>query len=147
MLNPEAHLTPYPLFTRQNQLLRTAPSMTTRSSGKDTKLAPASYADGETEWEEHKDGLPTARGGRRPASLRMLWTRLSPWALPALLSLVLVLFTAPLTKSTGAVKPRGANAFQNLVADAEPPRKSDNYTDVVQWDNYTVFLNDQRMFL
>lgn len=121
--------------------------MTTRPSGKGAKLAPASYATGEARWEQHKDGLPTECGERRPASLRMLWTRFSPWALPALLSLVLVVFTAPLTRTTGAVKPRGANAFQDLVADADPPRKSDNYTDAVQWDNYTLFLNDQRVFL
>ncbi|TFK90371.1 glycoside hydrolase family 35 protein [Polyporus arcularius HHB13444] len=30
---------------------------------------------------------------------------------------------------------------------ADPPRKSNNLTDVVQWDNYTLFLHDQRMFL
>lgn len=123
--------------------------MTTRSAGKSEKLDLVSYASGETRWEQHKDGpgLPTELDERRPATLRMLWQRFSPWALPALLSLVLVVFTAPLTKTTGAVKPRGANAFQDLVVDAEPPRKSDNYTDAVQWDNYTVFLNDQRMFL
>lgn len=120
--------------------------MTTRSAGKGAKLAPASYAAGETEWEQHKGGLPTECEERRPASLRMLWTRFSPWALPALLSLVLVVFTAPLTRATGAVKPRGANAFQDLVVDADPP-KSDNYTDAVQWDNYTLILNDQRVFL
>lgn len=115
--------------------------MTTRFSGKSEKLYLAS---GETEWEQHKDRLPTVREERRPARLSMLWKRFSPWALPALLSLVVIVFTAPLTKTTGAVKPRGAN---DLVVDAEPPRKSDNYTDVVQWDNYTIFLNDQRMFL
>ncbi|KAI0350174.1 hypothetical protein OH77DRAFT_1593752 [Trametes cingulata] len=30
---------------------------------------------------------------------------------------------------------------------ADPPRKSDGLTDVVQWDNYTLFLHNQRMFL
>ncbi|KAH9891918.1 glycoside hydrolase superfamily [Cubamyces lactineus] len=30
---------------------------------------------------------------------------------------------------------------------AVPPRKSNGLTDVVQWDNYTLFLHDQRMFL
>ncbi|OSC98180.1 glycoside hydrolase family 35 protein [Trametes coccinea BRFM310] len=29
----------------------------------------------------------------------------------------------------------------------DPPRKSNGLTDVVQWDNYTLFLHDQRMFL
>ncbi|KZT69507.1 glycoside hydrolase family 35 protein [Daedalea quercina L-15889] len=77
----------------------------------------------------------------------MLWQRFSPWALPALLSLVLVVLTAPLTKSSRAVKPRNANAFRSLVARADPPLQSDNYTDFVQWDNYTLFVNDQRVFL
>ena len=36
-------------------------------------------------------------------------------------------------------------AFTTLAA--EPPRKSNGLTDVVQWDNYTLFLHDQRMFL
>lgn len=30
---------------------------------------------------------------------------------------------------------------------ADPPRKSNGLTEVVQWDNYTLFLHDQRMFL
>ena len=34
-----------------------------------------------------------------------------------------------------------------LTHAADPPRKSNNLTDVVQWDNYTLFLHDQRMFL
>ncbi|KAI0326223.1 hypothetical protein GY45DRAFT_1382198 [Cubamyces sp. BRFM 1775] len=29
----------------------------------------------------------------------------------------------------------------------DPPRKSNGLTDVVQWDNYTLFLHNQRMFL
>ncbi|KAI0694018.1 glycoside hydrolase superfamily [Cerioporus squamosus] len=34
-----------------------------------------------------------------------------------------------------------------LVHAGDPPRKSNNLTEVVQWDNYTLFLHDQRMFL
>ncbi|PIL34795.1 hypothetical protein GSI_02582 [Ganoderma sinense ZZ0214-1] len=30
---------------------------------------------------------------------------------------------------------------------ADPPRQSTGYTDIVQWDNYTLFLHDQRLFL
>ncbi|KAI0693625.1 glycoside hydrolase superfamily [Cerioporus squamosus] len=30
---------------------------------------------------------------------------------------------------------------------ADPPRKSNGFTDVVTWDNYTVFLHNHRMFL
>ena len=33
-----------------------------------------------------------------------------------------------------------------LVA-ADPPRQSNGFTDVVTWDNYTVFLHDHRMFI
>ncbi|KAM5536288.1 hypothetical protein V8D89_010065 [Ganoderma adspersum] len=29
----------------------------------------------------------------------------------------------------------------------DPPRQSTGYTDVVQWDNYTLFLHNQRLFL
>ncbi|KAI0694023.1 glycoside hydrolase superfamily [Cerioporus squamosus] len=34
-----------------------------------------------------------------------------------------------------------------LCVAADPPRKSNGFTDVVTWDNYTVFLHDHRMFL
>lgn len=30
---------------------------------------------------------------------------------------------------------------------SDPPRKSNGLSEVVQWDNYTLFLHDQRMFL
>ena len=30
---------------------------------------------------------------------------------------------------------------------ADPPRKSNGLTNVVQWDNYTLFVHDQRIFL
>ncbi|KAM5536272.1 hypothetical protein V8D89_010049 [Ganoderma adspersum] len=36
---------------------------------------------------------------------------------------------------------------QSVTLAAEPPRKSNGLTDVVQWDNYTLFLHDQRMFV
>ena len=29
----------------------------------------------------------------------------------------------------------------------DPPRKSNGFTDVVQWDNYTLFIHGQRIFL
>ncbi|RPD56740.1 hypothetical protein L226DRAFT_468186 [Lentinus tigrinus ALCF2SS1-7] len=37
-------------------------------------------------------------------------------------------------------------ACLTLVA-ADPPRQSNGFTEVVTWDNYTVFLHDHRMFL
>ena len=66
--------------------------------------------------------------------LRMLWTRHRLWALPALFSLVLVLLTWPVESSK--LSPR-----------ADPPRQSTGLTEAVQWDNYTLFVNDQRIFL
>lgn len=33
------------------------------------------------------------------------------------------------------------------TATAEPPRHSNGLTDVVQWDNYTLFVHDQRIFI
>lgn len=85
-----------------------------------------------------------------PVSRRfgMLWHRYSSWALPAFISLFIVLLTWPITLRTGASSLSFDYATQEKRAIAsDPPRKSDNLTDVVQWDNYTIFLNDQRMFL
>ena len=59
----------------------------------------------------------------------MLLRQLLPWSW-ALSSLFFVLFVAP------------DSALTN-----EPPRKSNGLTDVVQWDTYTLFLHDLRMFL
>ncbi|KAI0642855.1 glycoside hydrolase superfamily [Trametes meyenii] len=41
----------------------------------------------------------------------------------------------------------GALIYLTAAHAADPPRKSNGLTDVVQWDNYTLFLHDQRMFL
>ena len=63
----------------------------------------------------------------------MLWPRYLSWvycALPLLLS-------SHVTTSWAAT----------AVAAADPPRESNGLTDVVQWDNYTLFLRDQRIFL
>ncbi|KAI0687065.1 glycoside hydrolase superfamily [Earliella scabrosa] len=62
----------------------------------------------------------------------LLWRRYPSWALPALLTFCIVLLSSPLTILTGA---------------AEPPRKTNGYTDVVTWDNYTLWVHDQRVFL
>ncbi|KAI0330518.1 hypothetical protein GY45DRAFT_749609 [Cubamyces sp. BRFM 1775] len=78
-------------------------------------------------------------------SVGMLWRRYHSWALPALLSLFLVLLTWPAT-SWSAASATGSAAVQ-LASRADPPRKDDGFTDVVQWDNYTLFLHGQRMFL
>ncbi|KAM5541245.1 hypothetical protein V8D89_005174 [Ganoderma adspersum] len=55
-----------------------------------------------------------------------------------LLFLSLVLSAIPVSLSIGS-------ATQTLLA--VPPRKSNGLTDVVQWDNYSLFVNGQRMFL
>ena len=67
------------------------------------------------------------RGGVVEVLEKMLSRLLSPW-LWALCSFFLLV-----TQST------------TLAVD--PPRKSNGLTDVVQWDNYTLFLHEQRMFL
>lgn len=36
---------------------------------------------------------------------------------------------------------------QSATLVTDPPRRSNGLTDVVQWDNYTLFLHNQRMFL
>ncbi|KAI0092324.1 glycoside hydrolase superfamily [Irpex rosettiformis] len=71
------------------------------------------------------------------------------WALSALVSLALVLVTWPATLGT-----RASDLLQgdvpNLavqVASSDPPRHSTNFSTAVQWDNYSLFLNDQRIFL
>ena len=55
------------------------------------------------------------------------------WSLFPLL-LVLLVGSAPKASAQSAIVP------------VEPPRKSNGLTDVVQWDNYTLFLHNQRMF-
>ena len=72
----------------------------------------------------------------RRAVEAMLWHRPSSWASHALLVLSLVLSAIPVSLSIGSA---------TLLAD--PPRKSNGLTDVVQWDNYSLFVNDQRIFL
>ncbi|KAI0671257.1 glycoside hydrolase superfamily [Trametes maxima] len=79
----------------------------------------------------------------RRSTASMLWRRYPSWALPALLSLCLVLLTWPATISTSATVANDVH----LAARADPPRKDDGFTDVVQWDNYTIFLHGQRLFL
>ena len=64
----------------------------------------------------------------------MLWHRFSSWACHALLASTLAL-------------PALSASLATRAADADPPRKSNGLTDVVQWDNYTLFLQDQRIFL
>ncbi|OBZ71548.1 putative beta-galactosidase A [Grifola frondosa] len=77
----------------------------------------------------------------QPRRITMLWHRYPSWTLPAILSLFLVLLTWPITL------PITASSHDIRAVAADPPRKSNNLTSVVQWDNYTLFLHDQRMFL
>ena len=66
----------------------------------------------------------------------MLLSRLSVW-IWSLWPLLLVLLIGSTPKASA----------QSATVPAEPPRKSNGLTDVVQWDNYTLFLHNQRMFL
>ncbi|KAM5541250.1 hypothetical protein V8D89_005179 [Ganoderma adspersum] len=68
----------------------------------------------------------------------MLWHRSESWTSHVLLMLSVVFSVIPVSLSIGS-------ATQTLLA--VPPRKSNGLTDVVQWDNYSLFVNDQRIFL
>ncbi len=74
-------------------------------------------------------------------SSEMLWRRNRAWAVPALVSFFLVLLTWPTTSLS--VAPQITSRAEQL----EPPRHSTGLTDAVQWDNYTLFVNQQRIFL
>ncbi len=63
----------------------------------------------------------------------LFWPRYSSWALPTLLTFCLVLLTWPLTTPSRAL--------------VDPPRRTTGYSDVVQWDNYTLWIHNQRVFL
>lgn len=78
-----------------------------------------------------------------PTAAEMPKSRIS-LSFSVILSLCLVLLSWPVALRSGATSPLNAVA-RNLLA--EPPRKSNNLTDVVQWDNYTLFVNNQRILL
>ncbi|KAI0738819.1 glycoside hydrolase superfamily [Daedaleopsis nitida] len=71
----------------------------------------------------------------------MRWRR-SSWASRALFTLGLCLLTELSTSSANE-----ENTLATRAAAADPPRESNGLTDVVQWDNFTLFLHDQRIFL
>ena len=68
----------------------------------------------------------------------MVWHRSSSWAPHALLCLAFVLSAVPVSLSIGSA---------STTPLTDPPRKSNGFTDVVQWDNYSLLVNDQRIFL
>lgn len=78
---------------------------------------------------------------------QMFWHRHRTWAFPALISLVLVLLTWPGSLQIHAQPQADSDPHKTFVFNSDPPRQSTNLSDVVQWDNYTLFLNDQRIFL
>ncbi|CAL1698277.1 unnamed protein product [Somion occarium] len=81
-------------------------------------------------------------------SVKMIWLQYRAWTLPVVLSLFLVLWSWPVTSSTVADDATLASPSESFVlAAAEPPRNSTGLTDAVQWDNYTLFINDQRVFI
>lgn len=65
-------------------------------------------------------------------------------SISALVSLCLVLLTWPITLQSRATL-SGDVVAQSALTD--PPRQSNGLTDVVQWDNYTLFVNNQRVLL
>ncbi|CDO72277.1 Glycoside Hydrolase Family 35 protein [Trametes cinnabarina] len=94
---------------------------------------------------EYKGSFDEVPSGSRRVTASMLWRRYQSWALPAILSLCLVLLTWPASVQTNASVAR--DTVNHLAARVDPPRKDDGFTEVVQWDNYTLFLHGQRLFL
>ena len=64
----------------------------------------------------------------------MHWHRLSSWVHYALLA-------------SSVALPALAGSVSTRAASADPPRESNGLTDVVQWDNYSLVLKGQRVFL
>ncbi|KAJ3543307.1 hypothetical protein NM688_g5870 [Phlebia brevispora] len=79
-----------------------------------------------------------------PNNFAMFLRKYRSWALSALISLGLVLLTWPAKLQTRAQGPVDSG---RVFARSEPPRQSTGLTDVVQWDNYTLWLQGQRVFL
>ncbi|KAI0790316.1 glycoside hydrolase superfamily [Irpex lacteus] len=69
------------------------------------------------------------------------------WVLSAVVSLALVLVTWPATFGIRATSLKENKPNLAVAASTEPPRQSTNFSTAVQWDNYSLFLNDQRIFL
>lgn len=62
-----------------------------------------------------------------------VWRRYPSWALPALVAVLIVLLSWPVSAPTRAL--------------TDPPRQSNGLSSAVQWDNYTLFINDQRVLI
>lgn len=68
------------------------------------------------------------------------------WALFALFSLLITL--APWSGALSSASAVHDSPFSRAVSPpTDPPRNSTGLTDVVQWDNYTLFVHGQRIFL
>ena len=103
------------------------PTPGSHSDGKAGHGIPSDY------YKAPSDGfLEPERTWKQALSDMLLLRRYPSWALPAILTFCLVLLTWPLTTPSRAL---------------DPPRKSTGYSDVVQWDNYTLWIHDQRVFL
>lgn len=68
------------------------------------------------------------------------------WALYALFPLLITL--APWSGALSSASAVHDSPFSSAVSPlTDPPRNSTGLTDVVQWDNYTLFIHGQRIFL
>ncbi|PSS38131.1 hypothetical protein PHLCEN_2v38 [Hermanssonia centrifuga] len=90
-----------------------------------------------------KNVQQASKDAPRPATISMFWHKYRSWALSAAISLGLCLLIWPTSLRTRAKE----IAPQALFTNVDPPRHSTNLTDAVQWDNYTLFLEGQRVFL
>ena len=60
---------------------------------------------------------------------------------------LLSLFVSAVLAVALLVWPTTARLPLRFAPRADPPRKSTGLSDVVQWDNYTLFIDGQRIFL
>ncbi|KAK7688664.1 hypothetical protein QCA50_008202 [Cerrena zonata] len=76
----------------------------------------------------------------------MFWRKGSSWSFFVLLPLLsgLVIWPSALSSASAVHDSRFGGA---VTLPSDPPRNSTGLTDVVQWDNYTLFVHDQRIFL
>ena len=69
---------------------------------------------------------------RRLSTTRRVRARFTAWFLPAMLAVCIVLLTWSSHVETDM---------------REPQRETNGLTNIVSWDNYTLWINDQRVFL
>lgn len=97
--------------------------------------------------EQYKRFANETRPPDPPRPFFMIVHQYRNWALSALLSLALFLLIWPTDLGTRANDASAIERPTDFTAAVDPPRQSTNLTNSVQWDKYSLFLEDQRIFL